>query len=150
MLKSRILRIVFATTLAFAMFMLPACSSAENASNDQAQTEESTEQNQGDMNVHVIIDTYAIDAAVMFDDNEALPADATAYDALIATGLDVVSAESPYGGEYVTSIGGLSEKQYGDMSGWTYTVNDEYVATSAAETVLHDGDTLTWSYYTGE
>lgn len=149
MLKLRILRILFATTLAFAMFMLPACSSADNASNDQAQTEESTEQNQGDMTVHVVIDTMAVDSAVMFDDDESLPADTNAYDALLATGLDVVSAESPYGGEYVTSIGGLSEKQYGDMSGWGYTVNGEYVATSASETILHDGDTLTWSYITG-
>lgn len=145
MLKSQFMRVLCALTLAFAMFMLPACTSSESPSNDVA-----AEQEQNEINVQVTVDTMAIDSAVMYDEMQTLPIGANAYDALVATGLPVVSSESPYGGEYVSSIGGLSEKQFGDMSGWTYTVNGEYVTTSASETVLNDGDTLVWSYFTGE
>lgn len=150
MLNSRLMRTLFAIALAFAMVSLPACAPAnnatdgssaqqtQNAANDEAQA-------QDEISVQVIIDSSAVDNIVTADSMETLAADATAYDALLATGLDVVSSDSAYG-EYVSSIDGLAEKQHGDMSGWGFMVNGEYPTESASSCVLNDGDTVTWTY----
>lgn len=47
---------------------------------------------------------------------------------------------------YISSIDGLSEFDYGPMSGWKYTVNGEYPDKSCADVSLKDGDEVKWIY----
>ncbi|NLP30352.1 MAG: DUF4430 domain-containing protein [Clostridiales bacterium] len=47
---------------------------------------------------------------------------------------------------YVSGINGLFEKDYGDLFGWLYWVNDESPTVGAAEYVLSDGDHIVWEY----
>lgn len=101
--------------------------------------------------VAVTIDSSAVDSPVSASAEVALPEGATVYDALNALAeqedLSVNTAESSYGA-YVSAIGGLAERDHGDMSGWTFTVNDEQVNESASSCELQDGDTVTWTYVT--
>lgn len=152
MFGSRILRMLFALSLTFAMVVVSACAPADTSSSSssaasQAQNESSSSaaEAQEEITVQVSIDSSAVDNIVTADSSQTLPAGSTAYDALLTTGLDVQSAESAYG-EYVSSIDGLAEKQHGDMSGWGFMVNGEYPTTSASSCELNDGDTVTWIY----
>ena len=61
-----------------------------------------------------------------------------------ATGLDVTVEESSYG-PYVTAIGEVAAEA---NSGWTYTVNGEEPTVGASETILKEGDQLTWNFVT--
>lgn len=72
---------------------------------------------------------------------------ATAYDALVATGVDVNASDSEYG-MYVEGIDGVAAGDFGDMSGWLYSVNDEEADVSCSEYQLEDGDVVTWTYVT--
>ena len=54
-----------------------------------------------------------------------------------------------YGNAYVEGIAGLYEKDYGDLSGWTYYVNDDYASVGCGEYILQDGDDVLWLYYDG-
>ena len=47
---------------------------------------------------------------------------------------------------YVSSIGGLAEKEHGAMSGWVYAVNGHEPNTACSNYELHDGDSLVWTY----
>lgn len=47
---------------------------------------------------------------------------------------------------YVTSISGVSENDYGDPSGWVYTVNGEEIMESADKYELSDGDSIEWKF----
>lgn len=49
---------------------------------------------------------------------------------------------------YITSIGGLAEKQHGGMSGWIYTLNGESVMTPCGKCVLSPADNIEWKYIT--
>lgn len=49
---------------------------------------------------------------------------------------------------YVTSINGVSENDYGDPSGWVYTVNGEEIMESADKYELSDGDSIEWKFVT--
>ena len=66
---------------------------------------------------------------------------ATAYDALVATGVSVGGSSS-----YVTSINGLSEKSCGPSSGWTYYVNGAFLTKPANRAKLENGDSVTWLF----
>lgn len=72
---------------------------------------------------------------------------ATAYDALVATGVSV-NARSTALGVYVAAINGYAEKDQGGESGWKYAVNGGYPSYSAGSYTLSDGDTVTWVYVT--
>lgn len=74
-----------------------------------------------------------------------VPAGSTAYDALVATGVGVNARQTSYG-VYVSSIGGLAEKEHGSGSGWTYAVNGIEPDRSAASYTLSEGDVIVWSY----
>ena len=73
---------------------------------------------------------------------------ATVYDALCALGLSVNAHGSSYG-TYVSTIGGLAEKQYGGTSGWMYSVNGTTPMTACSNYVLSNGDNVVWYYVTG-
>lgn len=48
--------------------------------------------------------------------------------------------------QYVTSIGGVAENDYGNPSGWVYTVNGEEIMESADKYELSDGDSIEWKF----
>ena len=81
---------------------------------------------------------YSVGAAAR---SVTLPAGATAYDALVATGLSVNMS-----GGYVRSIGGLAEFSCGAGSGWMYGVNGTYPKKSCTAYKLSAGDTVRWVY----
>lgn len=72
---------------------------------------------------------------------------ATAYDALVATGVSV-NARSTAMGVYVAAINGYAEKDQGGESGWKYAVNGGYPNYSAGACTLSDSDAVTWVYVT--
>lgn len=74
-----------------------------------------------------------------------LSKDATVYDLLLASGLDVQSQKGMFG-QYVTSIASLAEKMCGAGSGWVYYVNGDYVGMSSSLKTLQDGDSVRWMY----
>ena len=47
---------------------------------------------------------------------------------------------------YVSGINNIGEMDFGDVSGWTYTVNGESATVGASEYVLKDGDVIEWKY----
>lgn len=49
-------------------------------------------------------------------------------------------------GNYISSVGGLSEMECGYQSGWMVSVNDEFLSVGAGEAVLSDGDTIKLHY----
>lgn len=75
-----------------------------------------------------------------------LSAGSSALDGLKAAAADVVVEDGPYGA-FVSSINGLANGSAGAQSGWTYTINGEYVSESAGDRTLADGDTLAWEFY---
>lgn len=77
--------------------------------------------------------------------NIRLSRGATAYDAIAACGVSF-NAKSTSFGMYVSSIGGLAEKEHGAMSGWVYAVNGYEPNTACSNYELHDGDSLVWTY----
>ena len=74
---------------------------------------------------------------------------ANAYEALAkccdANGVDMVASQTMYG-MYVSSIGGLAEKETGKTSGWTYTVNGKYPPKACDKYELSDGDKIVFIY----
>ena len=71
------------------------------------------------------------------------------YDAVRAYGLQIevdgVSGET-VNTAYVRGIASLYEFDFGDLSGWTYTVNGERPAVGCGAYSLHDGDRVMWIY----
>ena len=51
-----------------------------------------------------------------------------------------------YDSVYIEGIGNIYEKDAGDMSGWGYTVNGEYISTGLNKYILNDGDMVEFSY----
>lgn len=47
---------------------------------------------------------------------------------------------------YITGINYLYEFDFGDLSGWTYLVNDQKPSVGCGEYVLEDGDVIEWHY----
>ncbi len=92
--------------------------------------------------VSVQIDSSAAGSPVSLSTTVSFEKGATAYDALVGTGVAVGSEQSVYG-IYVTSIGGLAADK---DSGWTYYVNGAFINDSCGDYVLSDGDTVLWKY----
>ncbi len=47
---------------------------------------------------------------------------------------------------YITGINYLYEFDFGDLSGWTYMVNDQKTSIGCGEYILKDGDVIEWHY----
>ncbi len=149
--------VVLSLLLALSLMPLAACSDqtqqASSSASTQAQTEQSSsssESSAANIEVSVEIDaTVAKDAGLDVSalDSIAGPAsyqlaeDATAYDALVATGAELEGSPS-----YVTSIDGLAEGADGKTSGWMYEVNGEAPSVAANEFQLSSGDTVRWYF----
>ncbi len=73
----------------------------------------------------------------------------TAYDVLVKAceeaDLDLVAADSTYG-KYIEGIGGLSAYDFGDESGWTYTINGEFAPVGVDAYMVQAEDILEWRY----
>ena len=71
------------------------------------------------------------------------------YDAVKAYGLQIevdgVSGDS-VNTAYVCGIASLYEFDFGDLSGWTYTVNGERPSVGCGACPVHDGDRIMWLY----
>ena len=119
-------------------------SAGSSASSGSSKSSSSAKKN---IKVTVFVDaSNAADAgyaATLYRDTITLKKGSTAYDALQATGLAIGGNST-----YVTSIGGLAEKQLGKTSGWMYEVNGTTPMTSCGNCKLSDGDTLRWYYVT--
>lgn len=98
--------------------------------------------------VSISVDSSAADGSVSGSGSYTFEEGATVYDALCALGLSIGSRDGMYG-VYVTSIGGLAEKQYGGSSGWVYAVNGARPNRSCSAHLLEDGDRIQWTYVTG-
>ena len=59
--------------------------------------------------------------------------------------LPVEFTDSVYG-SYVEGIGGLYAGDAGELSGWLYTVNGEFLSVAASEYVLQPGDAIAFVY----
>ena len=119
-------------------------SAGSSASSGSSKSSSSAKKN---IKVTVFVDaSNAADAgyaATLYRDTITLKKGSTAYDALQATGLAIGGNST-----YVSSIGGLAEKQLGKTSGWMYEVNGTTPMTSCGNCKLSDGDTLRWYYVT--
>lgn len=113
----------------------PASSEGDKASAEESQT----------VTVSVTVSSSAVGGGVSGSARPTLAQGATAYDALCAVGLSVNAERTSYG-IYVTSVGGLAQKEHGGKSGWMYSVNGAVPMTSCGNYVLHDGDDVQWYY----
>ena len=117
--------------------------SGSGSSNSGSATERPSADNT--VTVTVTIDSSAAGSPVSLSTTLTFEQGATVYDALVGTGVAVGASQTAYG-VYVSSIGGLAEKQYGPNSGWTYYVNGAFVNTACSGCVLSDGDSVLWTY----
>lgn len=120
--------------------VLVAQSQAASGSGSSAQADAS-------ITVSVTVDGSAVGAGSS-SASVSIPAGATVYDALCATGVSINASNTQFG-LYVSSIGGLAEKHDG-KSGWTYYVNGVMPMTSCANYKLAGGEKIVWRYVTGE
>ncbi len=78
-----------------------------------------------------------------------LKSGSTAYDALkqlcSSRGIALDAVDSQYG-VYIKGIGGLSEKDRGQYSGWKYMVNGSYPSKSCGKYKLNNGDNIVFIY----
>lgn len=118
-------------------------SSPSSESSSEPEPEPEPEPEYATVSIHVLVDARNADRGYFADMTVELSEGATVFDALVATGL-------PIGGssEYVRSINGLSEYDYGKTSGWMYSVNDYTPMMSCGSYVLSDGDRVRWYYVT--
>lgn len=121
----------------------PPSGSGSGSSNSGSATERPPADNT--VTVTVTIDSSAAGSPVSLSTTLTFEQGATVYDALVGTGVAVGASQTAYG-VYVSSIGGLAEKQYGPNSGWTYYVNGAFVNTACSGCVLSDGDSVLWTY----
>lgn len=69
----------------------------------------------------------------------------SAYDALLLTATGVNARATSFG-MYVAAINGLAERDHGPQSGWVYSVNGVQPNYTSDSYVLHDGDSVVWTY----
>lgn len=117
----------------------PNASDASNARPQQPAT----------ITVRVSVDSSEVGSPVSASATVTLGTGATAFDALKALGVSYNAQTSQFG-VYVSSIGGLAEKEHGSTSGWVYYVNGSFANTSASNYALADGDTVQWVYSVSE
>ncbi len=121
----------------------PAASSSQAASASSASA--AVQQQEPALTATVVVkDADDPDAAPASYPVELAMADATAFDAFQAAGIEAVVEDSEYG-KYISSIGGKAAE---GTSGWVYTVNGQQVMESIDSFKLSDGDTIEFEYIT--
>lgn len=108
----------------------------------------------GTVTVEIRCDTELTDrdnAVILGKTSVEIEAGETVYDLLVQVCqanrivLDAMSG-SPTGGVYIRGIDGLHEFAYGDLSGWTYTVNGEQLGIGSDKYVPSPDDEIVWIY----
>lgn len=73
----------------------------------------------------------------------------SAYDAVklacSSNGISVNATSSSYG-IYIAGFNNIDEKDCGNQSGWTYTVNGKYISKSCGKYIVSNGDSIVFSY----
>ena len=98
----------------------------------------------GALSVSVTVDGSAAKGP-SFTVNLQVQEGTSVYDALLASGAGV-NARSTSFGMYVVAINGLAERDHGPQSGWVYSVNGVQPNYTSDAYVLHDGDSVVWTY----
>lgn len=114
-------------------------------SGSQGSSQTSGQSQSSNIKITVAVTSDAVGNPVSTSRSFTFNQGATVYDALCATGLSIASNQSSYG-VYVSSIGGLAEKQHGANSGWMYSVNGSTPMTSCSNYKLKNGDSVVWYY----
>ena len=96
------------------------------------------------LSVSVTVDGSAAQGS-SFTVNLQVQEGTSVYDALLASGAGV-NARSTSFGMYVAAINGLAERDHGPQSGWVYSVNGVQPNYTSDAYVLHDGDSVVWTY----
>ncbi len=99
----------------------------------------------------VSVVVYGLDSEVLFSSETEYRDGITAFDTLLECAKEKnipVAYSGNKSSAYITSIGGLAEKQHGSMSGWIYTLNGESVMTPCGKCVLSPGDSVEFKYIT--
>ena len=89
------------------------------------------------------------DGVVLADTQIPIAAGDTVYTVLTrAAQTNRIHMESsgPDGMIYIAGLAHLYELDFGDLSGWVYTVNGQRPSMSCDQYVLNDGDTVLWQY----
>lgn len=129
--------LVVALTLALALAgMLAGCGQGSSGSAGSA----------GTISISLKVDATEGDMDVIFDSTMPVKEDATVYDALIESGLNL-DVGSMSGSVYIDGIGGLVASKTSPLSGWLYAVNGEVPSVGADSYVLKDGDEIVWTFY---
>ncbi len=120
--------------------------SAGTSTNSTSSSASSAEQSA--ITVSVTVDASKVSAGSS-SATVSLAQGATVYDALKATGVSMNASNTQYG-IYVSSIGGLAEKEHGATSGWMYSVNGVTPMTACSNYKLSNGDKVVWYYVTSD
>ena len=145
--RTALLSLFVCLVLAFAVSGCPGTTAATDAGSAPAGSAAAASAEDAKMAVAVKVDSSAADGSVAYDETVELDEGATAYDALVATGLSINASDSQYG-KYVEGIGGLAAYDFGDTSGWMFSVNGEDAQVSCDQLTLKDGDAVTFTYVT--
>ncbi len=152
--QKRFLAVLMALVLA-CMCMLVGCSSdnaaSNNASSQSASSQQSSSASSDDtvapteLNVTVSADATAVEGGEVTETTVTVPVGATVFDALEASGMEIVASDSTYG-KFIESINGVTNGDAGSQSGWIYQVNGEDIMESADSAEVNDGDTVTFTF----
>ncbi|WP_311139346.1 DUF4430 domain-containing protein [Lancefieldella parvula] len=118
----------------------PESSSSDNSTNDAVVPHK----DKSTLSVNVTVDGSAA-KGFSFSVNLQVQEGASVYDALLASGAGV-NARSTSFGMYVAAINGLAERDHGPQSGWVYSVNGVQPNYTSDAYILHDGDSVVWTY----
>lgn len=122
--------------------------SSSSSSSTSSNNSSGPSSDQSNITVSVTVDASKVGAGSS-SATVALAAGATVYDALKATGVSMNVSSTQYG-IYVSSIGGLAEKEHGSTSGWMYSVNGTTPMTACSNYKLSNGDKVVWYYVTSD
>lgn len=118
-------------------------SSSTKSGGGSETTTKSTETTQSVSRVSYTIDNGK--GQVFYSGTLDFTGSASVYDLLRRTGVSYQGS-----GSYIKSLAGMTEKEYGPMSGWMYSVNGSVPMTACGGYKLKDGDVVRWYYYYGE
>lgn len=127
-----------AATMAAAFLMMALAGCGQQPSSDVGDAR--------DITVSLIVDGTMGDKGIIFDEEINLDEGMTAYDALLASGLELELDQSS-SAPYVTGIGGLTNADGTMNSGWLLTLNGEMPLEGASDLVLRDGDVIIWTWW---
>ncbi|MBF0990734.1 MAG: DUF4430 domain-containing protein [Atopobium sp.] len=118
----------------------PESSNSDNSTNDAVVPHK----DKSTLSVNVTVDGSAA-KGFSFSVNLQVQEGTSVYDALLASGAGV-NARSTSFGMYVAAINGLAERDHGPQSGWVYSVNGVQPNYTSDAYILHDGDSVVWTY----